>query len=273
MLKQLVDFLFGDLFLWVLTIFSTFFAVYTWIKGKERKELTYSYTSNAIIRGGEKQNPAIKVEYNGIEVNDLTSTKIAIWNSGNKVLNKSDMVVEKELTISVDEGKRILAVEIITQSDETNKFVLTYATENTQSISFDYVDVQEGAVLQVFHDGYNDAIRVDGKIKGGKPIKWNNYNQKELRKTTNDRLGKYISLAAIFPCVILVVMTIFTLSLIWIPSFGEWVKANQQTPSIYENIFMTVFVVLANCVVLPMTVYMVQREYHLSVPTKLRKYM
>lgn len=273
MLEKLMQNPYAWAILSICTIISVVFAIYTWIKGKERKEFTCSYASNALIRGGEKQNPSIKVEYDGIEVKNLTSTNIAIWNSGNKVLNQSDMVTGKELTISVEEGKRILAVEIINQSDETNRFELSRRTENIQGIAFDYVDVQEGVVLQVFHDGYNDSIKVGGKIKGGKPIRLNNTYQKEYRKTKNLWVEKLPCLMSGGVSVMITALVIFMLGAIWVPEFEEWVIANQHVPSLFEKIIMTGVMVILDFIWIALTVFLIRNEYQLSVPTKLRKNM
>lgn len=272
MLEKLMSNPYAWAVLSVCTIGSMIFAVYTWAKGKEKKEFSHFHVSHAIVRGGKKLNPAIKFTFNGIEFNNLTSTKVAIWNSGNKVINKSDIVVGRELTISAKEDVEILSVEIIAGSEDTNKFTLSEMTDCTQGISFEYVDKQEGVVLQIFHTGDNDAIDVNCKIKGGQPAK--SLNQK-IKKSK--LLYKYDSqkVLSVMCDIMSGYLSLFALVIVF-----AWFN-----PTLYQSLYViepvsdtfnTVLGAVCVCSAISIDVLsykMTRNAFRLSVPMALRKHM
>lgn len=278
MLEKLMQNPYAWALLSICSIVSFVFAIYTWFKGKEKKEFSYSLVSNAIIRGGERQDTALKVTYNGIEIKDLTSTKIAIWNSGNKVLNKSDMVTEKELTVSVSEGKEILALEIVAQSDETNQFLLTKPTDNAQSISFDYVDVNEGAVVQVFHTGFNDDITVEGKIKGGRPIRLIKPTKHAYPKRLEANWAKVSAVYFLSFFLFTILYLLFMLATMWSPSTLEWFKIQNDldrlaSMGVGEKVCFSALCIFGIGIAIPEGINVMKKAFFFSVPSKLRKYM
>ena len=146
-------------------------AVVFYRKGKEKKEFSYSLRSSTLIRGKKRKLEKLSVTYAGQQIDDLCVSKFTIWNSGNKTLNRDDMVTSKELTIAATDESRILDAELIACSEETNKFSVQIIDKHTAKVLFDYVDKREGAVVQILHTGTNDTLKIDCKIKGGLPIK------------------------------------------------------------------------------------------------------
>lgn len=131
--------------------------------------------------------PKLGLSYDGKAVNDLTITKYAIWNSGNEVLNWDDIVVASPLQISCNNNSLILDAQILVQSDETNMFKIIEKKDNGVKISFDYMNVNDGIIIQILHTEEVADLNVECRIKGGKKLKNLNYNakkgNKKLRRT------------------------------------------------------------------------------------------
>ena len=156
---------------WGGTIIGIVLAIVFFQKSKEKKEVTYCLRSCSLIRKKQKKFEKLSISYDGRQIDDLCVSNFTIWNSGNKTLNESDMVASKELTITAIENNKILDVEILKCSEETNKFSIRILDEHSVKILFEYVDKMEGVVVQVIHTGTNKSLIIGCKIKGGKPVK------------------------------------------------------------------------------------------------------
>ena len=168
-MKELMNNPYAWLFLSLITIFSFAFAIYTWIEGKKAKELSNDYLSNDIIKKRKQPISKLKIEFDGKIINDLTATTFYIWNSGNEIINKAD-IVGNSLKLVSDSGA-ILDARIIKQTDESNEFRLITVSSSNIEFDFDYIDGGEGVRIQVLHTGSGNKISFVGKIKGGKAIR------------------------------------------------------------------------------------------------------
>ena len=270
MLKELMQNQYAWAILSICTVGSLLFAIYTWIKGADKKELSYFHVSHAITRGGKNLIPAIKITYNDMEITNLTSTKLAIWNSGNRVVNRSDVVVGREVCIGAPDSVGILYVEIIAESDVTNKFELSNTSPNTQKISFEYIDKHEGVVLQIFHTGNHDDISVDCKIKGGKSVK------SVSQKMTKTRLTSMINSnkgASVFCDIFAVSITFLTCTLVFSLFDSRLFQILYAPPSEGLNLLFVVFATIYTIMMDILSVKITKRAFHLSVPSDLRKHM
>jgi len=260
------------LFLSVLSIFSVLFGIYTWIKSQSRKEFSYSFVSHSIVRGGKKLDPAIKFTFNDIELNNLTSTRFAIWNSGNQVINYDDIVREKELTIVVADDAEILSVEIVGESDATNKFRLSDMTVRSQSLCFDYVDKREGIVLQIFHTGYKEDLSLRCKIKGGKPVRNTNKSVPIRRRFLKLDPQKVTAIWAAIMSGYLTILSPVLIAAAWIPEiYHKIYSIDTITPT--SRIITTIVLILVTTFCDFSSLKILKHAFQFSVPYKLRKYM
>lgn len=165
------------LFLSLCTVTSLMLTIYTWIKGKKTKEISIDYYTNEIVKMGKSPIDKLEMKFDGKTIQELSSTIYFIWNSGSDVINASDMVGETPIKIICD-NQQFLDVKIIKQSDESNAFKIFDLNGANIEIAFDYMDSGEGVKLQILHTGNSEKIRVEYKIKGGKPER----NCVQLRK-------------------------------------------------------------------------------------------
>lgn len=124
-IKSLMNNPYAWVILSVCTIMSFVFGIYTWFAGKRKKEFSYISNSHKIIEKGKNRIPQLELKYEGRDIDNLTITNYVIWNTGNEVINFSDMVAEKELKIysSNTANTIILDARIIEETEETNKLV------------------------------------------------------------------------------------------------------------------------------------------------------
>jgi len=121
-LQGLLD---NTLFQALLAIIAIVGFVYAFIVqrvNKEKKELSYVKKSNTLIREKKSKYEKLSIAYAGHQIESLCVSNIALWSSGNRTLNDTDIVESKEVTITAADGNVILDVEIIAYSEETNNF-------------------------------------------------------------------------------------------------------------------------------------------------------
>lgn len=195
-LEQLMDNPYAWLILALCTIFSFAYAIYMGITGKEKKEISYMVNTYEIVHIGKNRIPECKISYGEQVISDLTVSRFAIWNSGNKLLSSNDIVKDKPLSIKSDkDGPNILDVSIIKHSEECNMFTIDKKDAHCAEISFDYMGKQDGIIVQVFHTGKASDFQISCKIKGGEPIKHivENSLSKMEKKFLRELTGIYIA--------------------------------------------------------------------------------
>lgn len=152
-------------------VFSALFAVYTWIAGKKKKQFSLVCKTNEVIASGKSKIEKLFIQYDGEKIENLSVTKFYIWNSGNEVINKSDIVGSRPLSIICSEPASILDAQIIKANEETNAFSIDETNNQRVIFDFDYVDQGDGFVVQILHTGQAIDLDLDCKIKGGKEIR------------------------------------------------------------------------------------------------------
>lgn len=155
----------------ILTLFSTVFAIYTWAAGKKRKQFSVFCKTDEIIIAGKSNVNKLQISYDGQEITDLSCTKFYIWNSGNTVLNATDIVSSRPVCIRNTGDAVILNADIVRVSEETNNFAIRSITSQSIEMSFDYANHGEGFVLQILHTGKSKDLAMNCKIKGGSETK------------------------------------------------------------------------------------------------------
>lgn len=260
---------------WLVLAFCTVaafaFAIYTWFAGRRKKELAYTTNSYKIIQKGNSLIPELEISYKNRNIEDLTITKYAIWNSGNEVIDSSDIVESKKLMIILKgENESILNPKIIAESDETNNFRIDLLQDNTAVINFDYIDPKEGVVIQIAHTGSNDSLQVECKIKGGKIIR---NTSKKINKRISRRNFRTINTILMGISVILMTfLCISTFLFAWgvIPKKAYGLLNSDNV--IIDKILSAIMLPLGGSMIFLFYI-MVKRMYHIDIPLKLRAYI
>lgn len=277
-LEQLMENPYAWLILSVCSILSFAYAIYMGVRGKEKKEISYIVNTYEIVRAGQNMIPEFQMSYRGHAIDDLTVTRFAMWNSGNRLLNSNDIVDTKPLSIiSDDDGPDILDVSIIKQSEESNKFIVDKKDHHSAELKFDYMDKRDGIILQVLHTGSANDLVINGKIKGGKKLK--NIEKKHLI-IKNKKLAKTFDVASL--CVsgfaLLAIALGVTLEYFgffnWIPG-GSVLKeiVNGLSKPISSSLAAVVTIDIMTLIATFLCYRIFKDTFHLGIPSALRDKM
>ena len=156
----IVSLLLGGLISWFIT-----WAYFR--KGERTKALSYTTSDLAVVwPENPHEDDALKITYHGREVPRVTSTTVAIWNSGTDTIDGNDILPEEPLTLNMAEGSQILRVQVLERTRDVVIGDIPGISSHKAVVRFRYLDAKDGAAFEVLHTGGLDALSVSGTIKG-----------------------------------------------------------------------------------------------------------
>ena len=193
----------------LIAVISLILAIYFGISSKKVKRFYYFKKTNKLVSFNSNKPASLHLFYDDIEVQDVSVTRIAVWNSGNEVINAEDLVESEPLSIKSIDGKsddiRILDSSIEYVTDATNKFILLASEESKvenkdedhtykEVVNFDYAGKRDGFILQIIHSGDLAPIYLDCRIKGGQDIcEIDSRGRKQYHLRDSDRFYSFLS--------------------------------------------------------------------------------
>ena len=244
----------------LLTIFSVIFAIATWIIGKKKKRFSVECKTSEIIIAGKTQIEKLHIQYDNKDIDSLSSSKFYVWNSGNTVIDATDIVSSRPLTITSCGKYEIFEAQIVRVSDESNAFCIEDQNDKLIRIAFEYVDHGDGFVVQVLHTGSARNLKFDCKIKGGNKTKDLRSSNRMLR-----RLKKVFGFDVFFPMISgYAFMALSYFPATWLESsvLPKWLKISVA--------IIAVFLLLAIGIVVGMkTERAIKNHFHMSIPESL----
>lgn len=280
-LQELLDNTLFQAFLAIIAIVGFAYGFIFQRINKEKKEFSFCLKSNHLIRGKRSKFEKLSITYDGQQIEDLCVSKFTVWNSGNRTLNRTDMVESKELTISVADECKILDVELIACSEKTNNFSVKIENEQTVKVLFEYADKKEGVVIQIIHTGNDEDIQIDCKIKGGNPIK-NIVNETApkliIKLVKKDIFEKTSMIAMGIMIVLLFGMSILFALSVSNPQLQVFLMSPTMSPiessSEVQNAAIVMSVTLFICSVITSAMYipLVKKYFNMGIPKELKKY-
>lgn len=281
MLSKLMDSPIAWALLALIAFASFFYAIYCQHKNKERKEFSCFLKSSTLIKRKRSKFDKLSITYNEQEIEDLYVSRFTIWNSGNRTLNRTDMVVGRELTICASGDNNILDVELIACSETTNAFSIELLDHHRAKITFEYADKLDGVVVQIIHTGTIRDLFLDCKIKGGNPVRklLNEVTPKTLMRSLSNKHTKRISIImSIVLIAITILGTIFSAISIFTPRLQNFLFSMQspttdspQNPQTSAIVMTCVFLLYS---VMTCTLYIpaIKRYFNVGIPKRLKKY-
>lgn len=111
----------------------------------ERKEIDTKFAVDNIelIAAQTLDAPELELYWDKEKINDISSVKIAFWNSGKQFLSMENVSTTNPMRIVVPKGVRVLFAEVIETSRPALKFSTTYSQENLST---------EGIVIKILDD-------------------------------------------------------------------------------------------------------------------------
>jgi hypothetical protein len=134
---------------------------------------SWAIRSNNLVRGHSSTLSDLRIIYGDKVVDNLTVSKVLIWNDGRETIDRNDLCTVNPLRIKAEEGVAILDVAVLAGNRAANEFSIALADDGKSAhITFAYLDRRQGAVLQVVHDGTSSSsISIEGDIKGVERIR------------------------------------------------------------------------------------------------------
>jgi len=152
----------------ILAIASVVLAFYFYFKSKKVKLPCYAVRSINIVRDLVNKIESLEMLYGGQPIKNLTVSKIAFWNAGNDTINNQDIPIAEPLTIHIKKEYQILDAKILFTKNPANQLTISLSSDKIfVNLKFDYIDKEEGGVIQIIHTGKsNEDIEIHGLIKG-----------------------------------------------------------------------------------------------------------
>jgi len=151
----------------ILAVIGLISTYYFYKKSNKVKKPYYQIRSYNLIRDFVSNIQDLEIRYAGELIENLTVSRIAFWNAGNETIDKDDIVESDPIAIATHRDFKILKPEIIAVNDNANNFSIVRDVTSILGINFDYIDENNGIVIQIFHTGKSsEDIDVIGKIKG-----------------------------------------------------------------------------------------------------------
>lgn len=149
----------------------TVIALIIQIRDKKRKVMYYIKNSNILLDNDISCIEGIKVFFYNDEVNTIAVTTIKIWNNGNTILEMADFYPEKEIKVTIPKTEKILAANIVDQTEDTCKAEFSIVDKNVAAFTFYCLEPGQGATINLYHTNIDEEeTKVEGRLKGGKII-------------------------------------------------------------------------------------------------------
>lgn len=163
----------------VLAVLSIIVSFYLYFKSKRRKIPIYLIKTFNLIRDRVNKIQEVKIIYSDKPIKNLSITKIAFWNRGNEVINKSDIAPKEPIRIIVGDEYEILNASIIFTKNEANNFSIVISPDKKSVvIDFDYMFTAEGISLEIYHTGVSGKdIKFKGSLKDVPQFATANFNK------------------------------------------------------------------------------------------------
>ena len=143
------------------------------IRSTKNKQAVYSVRSNNLISGTVSTLENLNITYKEQKIVNLTASKILFFNRGAETIHRQDIETINPLRIS-SKDCTILDCSILWENNPSNNFKVHFdrANNNHAHLDFDYLDKDNGVIIQVIHTGLkSDNIDLRGDIKGVKKLK------------------------------------------------------------------------------------------------------
>ena len=247
---------------WLISIISAIIGIIATILvyrfSKREKLLLLAYTTELLISDYKSEINELTIKYKNEEIENLNVLKIAFWNSGKSTIVENDISSTNPIIFQIDKESKILNISIVGKSEKSINPIVTKMNNYTVSIGFEYLNYNDGFVIQLLHTGKNTEFSISGTIKtyNGKLT-----NEKSL--INNDIIKKKLNRA-------LYISFIITVVIITITAFSINYLFNKQSHEIFMKIFT--YSLLSEASVF--TVWIALISYHIQnpIPKSLKKY-
>ena len=155
----------------VLAIVGIVLAIIFYYRSLKDKKLVFSHQTIQLVGRNLTSLKNIDIRYNNKIVERLSLTKLAIWNSGRDAIRSADFATTNPLIVTCAENNTIYDFQVSYQN-ANNKIEIKRSNEKLLMISFEFLNLNDGFVIEIYHSGnMSSDIIVQGTVIGGKQIK------------------------------------------------------------------------------------------------------
>ncbi|MBN8236847.1 hypothetical protein JF544_16435 [Halobacillus kuroshimensis] len=142
--------------------------IYSHRKATMGARLNYNIKSSEIIGANNDVSDEIEIYYRGVSVPRVIKSYIVLWNSGNKTVDKKEVVPGDPLKILFQQESKIMNYNILKQTNPVNNVQLNNNKTNGNEIDidFEYLDPKDGFLVEVLHTDDEVYPSVVGSVKG-----------------------------------------------------------------------------------------------------------
>jgi hypothetical protein len=154
------------------TLITIVVSFYFFRKGRKQPIACYSISSINIIdvnHSASNLEEKITINYEDKPISRLSGTTITFWNGGNLLLKRETLLKKYPLRISIKSFGKILEAKIITDPNPQCECKILSEPDtfpNSVLLDFEFLEPNNGIVVQVLHTGQRGEIEVVGKLKG-----------------------------------------------------------------------------------------------------------
>lgn len=171
MLREIANHPFVPILGLVLGVIGSALAVIFYFKSRRIRKLRFDFSSQPLVEGLSEALEGLEVSFRGKRQERITVTRWAFWNAGNDTI-RSDDFTDDVLRIVCRTNVNVLDCILTYVSNGTNKISVSLSHSSINDkwslpVVFDYLDSNDGAVIQLVHDGPSSTrFILEGTIKG-----------------------------------------------------------------------------------------------------------
>ena len=156
-----------------LGVLSTVVGIVITYRHRRVKDPFYTVLSNTLLRGHTDKVPGLEIRLVGESIENLTMARIAIWNAGREPIDRGDFAESDPFAIQAAPGVRILQVLPYWSSSPASSIAAAISPDKNRALlSFEFLNHESGAVLQVMHTGTQATdLTLTGSLKGSGPFR------------------------------------------------------------------------------------------------------
>lgn len=165
-MKSIIAFLSEPLVGTALGFIGVALAVYFYFKSKQVARLALQSEEIAVVGSATSAfDQHLEIRFGGEIVQRVTKTRAIIWNSGNMTIEGSRIAESDPLRAVVGDQSQILKVELVHQSRPVNDVKFTI-DKGQAHFSFDFLDQNDGFVVEFIHSGTRRELEWFGTLRG-----------------------------------------------------------------------------------------------------------
>jgi len=150
----------------ILAIIGPLLAIFFYSKGRKERLPCYDTLGFNLVKSFKGRFEALQVLYDGRLVHDLTVTRVILWNAGRETIRAEDVAGNDPIAIRPTTQCVILDAKVVQKNNLASQFEVDLRNSNV-ICRFEYLDKDEGAVIQIVHTGGGaHLIEVGGSVKG-----------------------------------------------------------------------------------------------------------